>query len=102
MTCVSVHGMLSKLGDTLRAFSTAVVCLLLDCCRVAASGGGLPEGVVPEPPQGCVRSCGELVHVGWADIEVGVGARGAVGRVGERSAPMHLLAVFECVRLEAP
>ncbi len=57
MTCVSVHGLLSKLGDTLRAFSTAVVCLLLDCCRVAASGGGLPEGVVPEPPQGCVRSC---------------------------------------------
>jgi hypothetical protein len=64
MTCVSVHGLLSKLGDTLRACSTAVVCLLLDCCRVVASDGGLPEGVVPEPPQGCVQSCGVTGYVG--------------------------------------
>jgi hypothetical protein len=57
MTCVSVHDLLSSLGDTLCAYSTAFVCLLLDCCREAASERGLPEGVVPEPPQGCVESC---------------------------------------------
>jgi hypothetical protein len=59
VTCVSVNGLLSSLGDTLRlrAYSTAVVCLLLDCCRVATSERGLPEGVVPKPPQGCVKPC---------------------------------------------
>jgi hypothetical protein len=89
-TCVSVHRILENLCTSFKERSdratsagggpwTAVVCLLLDCCRVDG-GTGLPQDL-PAPPLGYVQGLAALVvSLEIGDFE-GFGASAIVFRV---------------------